>query len=221
MCRFMLVVVLVGSCALPLTALVLDDKKPKDADGPVVYVVPNGGSYHKSQRCVALRRSRTINEMSLAEAVKSGRAPCGHCSPPVPEPEGPVEVDASYLEKLPGIKVKSASANRIRIGTGGPRFLPVTILLEFTKNVPESELKAIKQAFADKPCKFKFVALDPDNVVVPLPDGARQTFIIEGELTGVKGDSFRMKFNFDGKVMTMTKKVVIREVQPVAEKSQP
>jgi hypothetical protein len=220
--RIVLVMVLLGSLAVPVTgAWVRDDKKAKEVEDPVVYVVPNGYAYHRTPRCVTLRRSKTVNEVPLAEAVKMGRTPCRQCHPPIPVVDGPVEVDASYFETLPGVRFKSSSATRQPQGQGF-QVLQVALLLEFAKNVPADELQALRQAFQESPSKFQFVALDPDHVVVCPPSGTQlPTFVLEGELTGVQGDAFRMKISFDREVTAKTKKVVVRAVQPSEQKAKP
>jgi hypothetical protein len=209
--------VLLGSLAAPVTgAWLRDDKKAKEVEDPVVYVVPNGTAYHRSPRCVTLRRSKTVNEVPLSEAVKMGRRPCLQCNPP----DVPVKVDASYFETLPGVRLKSSSATRQLQDKG--QVIQVALQLEFTKNVPADELQAIRQAFQESPSKFKFVALDLDNVVVSPPSGTQlPKFVLEGELTGVQGDVFRMKISFDSEVTAKTMKVVVRAVQPSEQKTKP
>jgi hypothetical protein len=217
--RIVLVMVLLGSLAVPVTgAWVRDDKKAKEAEDPVVYVVPNGTAYHRSPRCVTLRRSKTVNEVPLAEALKMGRKPCLQCNPPS---DVLVKVDASYFETLPGVTLKSASATR-QPQDKEFQVLQVALLLEFTKNVPADELQAIRQAFQERPSKFKFVTLDLDNIVVSPPSGTQlPPFVLEGELTGVQGDVFRLKISFDREVTAKTKKVVVRAAQPSEQKAKP
>ena len=46
----------------------------------VVYVTPNGKSYHSTKNCTSLKRSSTILSMSLQEAISSGKSdPCNLC----------------------------------------------------------------------------------------------------------------------------------------------
>lgn len=46
----------------------------------VVYWTPNGSSYHSSERCRTLSRSKTILSGTIDEAIASGHAdPCGVC----------------------------------------------------------------------------------------------------------------------------------------------
>ena len=46
----------------------------------VVYWTPNGKSYHNSHDCVTLKRSKTINQGSLNDALSAGKTdPCNVC----------------------------------------------------------------------------------------------------------------------------------------------
>lgn len=46
----------------------------------VVYWTPNGKSYHNSPNCSTLKRSKTINQGSLSDALSAGKAdPCNIC----------------------------------------------------------------------------------------------------------------------------------------------
>lgn len=46
----------------------------------IVYWTPNGGSYHSSENCRTLSRSKTILSGTVDEAVASGHGdPCGVC----------------------------------------------------------------------------------------------------------------------------------------------
>jgi hypothetical protein len=216
--RIALVAVLIGCVGLPLAGVFgLDDKKAADPDDPIVYVVPNGTAYHKSPRCATLRKSKTINEIALSEAVKQGKSACLHCAPPTPEVKVSVELDASHFEKVPGIKVKSYSVNRIT-NRADTKFLQITLLLEFAKDVKDEELKAVKDAFTVDSSKFEFVALDGDSVVIAHgPSAGPANYVIEGEMTGAKGDAFRLKIGFDSVVTAKAKKVVVREAVPMPE----
>ncbi len=46
----------------------------------VVYWTPNGKSYHNSHDCVTLKRSKTVNQGSLNDALSAGKTdPCNVC----------------------------------------------------------------------------------------------------------------------------------------------
>ena len=52
----------------------------KDENHSIVYVTPNGKSYHYSKDCTALKRSSSILSMSLNEAINKGKSdPCNLC----------------------------------------------------------------------------------------------------------------------------------------------
>ena len=52
----------------------------KDENHSIVYVTPNGKSYHYSKDCTALKRSSSILSISLNEAINKGKSdPCNLC----------------------------------------------------------------------------------------------------------------------------------------------
>ena len=83
--RISLLVVLIGAIFVPVASSVVGEKKKSAPDDPTMYVVPKGDVYHKSPKCVTLRKSKTINEITLNEAALMGLTPCLQCSPPVRE----------------------------------------------------------------------------------------------------------------------------------------
>ena len=46
----------------------------------LVYITPKGEVYHSTQQCSSLSRSKTINSLTLGEAVTNGRRPCKICA---------------------------------------------------------------------------------------------------------------------------------------------
>ncbi|NJI80655.1 cell wall-binding repeat-containing protein [Clostridioides difficile] len=49
-------------------------------DKSIVYVVPNGKSYHLTKNCSTLKRSKTINKVTLKQAKSQGKTdPCNVC----------------------------------------------------------------------------------------------------------------------------------------------
>ena len=46
----------------------------------LVYITPKGEVYHSTQQCASLSRSKTINSLTLGEAVTNGRRPCKVCA---------------------------------------------------------------------------------------------------------------------------------------------
>ena len=46
----------------------------------LVYITPKGEVYHSTQQCASLSRSKTINSLTLGEAVTNGRRPCKICA---------------------------------------------------------------------------------------------------------------------------------------------
>jgi hypothetical protein len=101
--RIVLLAVLIGAFGVPVASGLVGDKKKPNPDDPIVYVVPKGSVYHKSPKCVTLRKSKTINEIGLTEATLMGYAPCLQCSPPVREIalEKPIQITVEKLLKEP------------------------------------------------------------------------------------------------------------------------
>ena len=46
----------------------------------LVYITPKGEVYHSTGQCASLSRSKTINSLTLGEAVTNGRRPCKICA---------------------------------------------------------------------------------------------------------------------------------------------
>ena len=46
----------------------------------LVYITPKGEVYHSTEQCASLSRSKTINSLTLGEAVTNGRRPCKVCA---------------------------------------------------------------------------------------------------------------------------------------------
>ena len=46
----------------------------------LVYITPKGEVYHSTEQCASLNRSKTINSLTLGEAVTNGRRPCKVCA---------------------------------------------------------------------------------------------------------------------------------------------
>ena len=46
----------------------------------LVYITPKGEVYHSTEQCSSLSRSKTINSLTLGEAVTNGRRPCKLCA---------------------------------------------------------------------------------------------------------------------------------------------
>jgi hypothetical protein len=91
-----------------------------------------------------------------------------------------------YAAKTWGLKVKSASYNAHR-----RRY---TFVVEFTRDLKTEELKSLIEAFpsthqAGGSKKLAFYFFDKDNVIVQ----KRSDFGTASELTGVKGDAFRLE----------------------------
>jgi hypothetical protein len=128
---------------------------------------------------------------------------------PEKKDDGP-KFDLSYLEKTWGIKFKSQSVTEIEMSKV---FLnEIKILLEFTKDV--ENLKELRQAFTPPPMPLKadtivplwFIFFDEDNVSL----GRALRWNTEGEISGKKGDAFRVVLFFDSAKFKKTRKIEAR-----------
>ncbi len=88
-------------------------------------------------------------------------------------------------EKTWGLKVKSMDYNEGNLA-------PYNVLFEFTKDLQPEQLKKLREAFpSDEKIRSKTVAFfffDKDNVVTE----KQSFFFATSELTGAKGDRFRL-----------------------------
>src|SRR6266404_5926299 len=123
--RFAVLVVLVGAVGVPVSSALVGDKKKTEPDDPIMYVVPKGDVYHKSPKCVTLRKSKTINEITLTNAALMGLTPCLQCSPPVREIalEKAIQITVEKLltepDKFDGKRVQVKGTVAERTQTGG------------------------------------------------------------------------------------------------------
>jgi hypothetical protein len=119
----------------------------------------------------------------------------------VPEPATFI-ASANHLDKAWRLKVKSATAGDN----------DVTITLEFTNDVDEKHIKAMRSAF-DYVVRVYF--LDKDNVSMLSDDVAGGVAIsrMEGEPTGKANDAFRVIAPCENQVLKMVKKVEVRPLK--------
>ena len=139
-----------------------------------------------------------------------------------------ITYDMKHLEKIFGLKFKSA---KLAQGKTKDDTL-VTITLEFTKDCPETSgvfaaggLQEMRKSFAGKeasmgafsstgPMVLKCYLFDADGVAfAKQPPGQ-----IQGEVSGVKGDAFRIAQTVPNAVLAKVRKISFRE-EPPPEKS--
>jgi hypothetical protein len=151
--RCLLLVIALCSVAFPVaSSLMADDKKNQDSDNPTVYIVPGGEVYHGNRHCVTLRRSKTINEISLTEAVKLGLRPCLQCSSPTKEItlDPPIDTTIEKLLAEPG----KYDGKRIRVkGVVYERTLAarmVLVLNDDGKKIKVTSPKAVAVKLKDR-----------------------------------------------------------------------
>jgi hypothetical protein len=108
--------------------------------------------------------------------------------PPASETKAPIpkeKWDLSYAEKAWGVTLKSVTYEDNR---KPPLY---KLVLEFTKDINSDERQAIYGALNSVPRMVRtvdFYFLDADNVVMT----HHSQFTVEGEVTGKKGDAFRL-----------------------------
>ena len=138
-----------------------------------------------------------------------------------------IKFDMSYLEKKWGIKYKSHSfQNNVTINKGAKEkekpFKELKILLEFTKDV--DNLKEMQRAFTsnpsltekrDTPIYLWFVFFDEDNVALVKYYPTE----LEGELSGKKGDAFRIILGPLPSLLEKVRKIEARPGETEKDKS--
>ena len=116
-----------------------------------------------------------------------------------------MNLQKSFPIKLKGVKLEQG---RERTTEGATL---ITLTLEFTNNTQKSYLSSLRKLFAGEQtssgtqlrCNF----FDEDGVVfTKLPPGK-----MEGEVSGMKGDAFRMSLSVPNAVLAKTKSISIRE----------
>ena len=127
-----------------------------------------------------------------------------------------IKYDMDHLEKTYGVKFKAAKLQR---GTGGSTL--VTITLEFTKDLAggtQQPLDILQNLFAGKPAgvKTQYVnrqkillcyLLDEDSVAFTRQPPGK----INGEVSGKKGDAFRITQTIPADLLAKTKVISFRE----------
>jgi len=123
--RVAILVVLVGAVGVPVSSALVGEQKTSEPDDPIVFVVPKGDAYHKSPKCVTLRKSKTVNEIALTKAVLMAYTPCLQCSPPIREItlDKPLQISVGNLlaapDKFDGKRVQVKGTVAERTQTGG------------------------------------------------------------------------------------------------------
>jgi hypothetical protein len=126
--------------------------------------------------------------------------------------ENAPKMDMSYLQKTWGLECKSqkvehSSSVDLRYGSGGWQ---ITFRLEFTRDVNPKEmmreqLTAREPKSSDSALWFYF--FDSENVMIYKTPPNK----IEGEVSGVKGDSFRVSIiSLEATMLDKTQKIEVR-----------
>jgi hypothetical protein len=93
--------------------------------------------------------------------------------------------NVDHLDKAWGLTLKSVQVKKEELNKGTSQ-IRTTLLLEFNKDV--DDLKGLYKVFTGPNSGLAFYLFDKDNVVI----GKVTMFGTEGELTGKKGDAFRL-----------------------------
>jgi hypothetical protein len=151
--------------------------------------LPQPSGTHQSSPSSAPKRTTTSSGKASVLQIgdKGNQAPV-----PVPIPKQKWNLD--YAEKAWGLKLKDFKSEVILPQTGEsfPASPMVTykLLLEFTKDLNEADLRAVTGAFGThippQPYDAEFVVIDEDSVVTGSLGGQ---FSYQGQVTGVKGDA--------------------------------
>jgi hypothetical protein len=131
--------------------------------------------------------------LALSQEPQKGDPP----PPPIPFP---IPDDLSYFENVWGLKKKDFAAEawhdsqrklvNNRILTAG-RFVYV---LEFTRDIHNYDLDTLKAFLFFPDNKIRHVFFDADNVAIN--SMVTYGYLVQGEVSGVKGDSLRVVVDF-------------------------
>lgn len=142
----------------------------------------------------------------------------------LPKKIAAVPCGTDRLDKAWGLTVKSATAEDVttdRIGTMSvgemKHLVRVCVTLAFATDA--SDVKAIRTAFATTPTYYSrgnavprvaFYLFDDDSVVL------QRVFLdsLEGEVTGVAGDAFRVTLHCDPEIYKKARKIDLRFPSP-------
>jgi hypothetical protein len=120
-----------------------------------------------------------------------------------------IRLNVDYLDKTWGITCKSHKVNSLRTVSD------IELLLEFTKDVPN--LSEIQLAFGDRARPDSglvwFYIFNEDNVIL----GKTKRYYTLGELTGVKGDAFKLVFRSPAFIRSKNFKVEARPDEKLKE----
>jgi hypothetical protein len=122
---------------------------------------------------------------------------------------------SDYTEKAWGLKVKTVKY------TTNQSPSQVKVVLEFTKDLKPDELKAVKEAFERKEGSLEFCFFDEDGVI--FVKASYMNFSVQGDISGMKGDSIRCTISAVGMFVFLNnsdfgKKVTKVELRPAPPK---
>jgi hypothetical protein len=135
------------------------------------------------------------------------------------QPDITLKVGDRVIDKYWGSKYKS---HTVEDGDGGKDVGPVKrvkILLEFTRDIDDREVhrefRVSHSVFRGPRRLFDFCLLDGDNVVLAK---LSPPFDLEGEVTGKKGDGFRVVLSIDPCLYPKVRKIEARGWEAQEEK---
>jgi hypothetical protein len=160
-------------------------------------------------RCVHLAKESVMKAIACLPLLFFGF--CAFTNGGEKKKSDSIKMDMSYLEKKWGIKYKSHSVQDSEFKTK-----TIKILLEFTKDV--DDLKEMRRAFGEfktGPFPLWFVYFDDENVSLAKFLLTR----VEGELSGKKGDAFRVFLGINGRDFEKTRRIEARPGEAEKDKS--
>lgn len=98
--------------------------------------------------------------------------------------EGPIAKEkwkSDYTEKTWGLKFKTVKYPSDQS--------EIRVVFEFTKNLQPDEVKALKAAFERKEGALEFCFFDEDGVI--FTKATFQNYLVQGDISGMKGDAIR------------------------------
>jgi hypothetical protein len=134
-----------------------------------------------------------------------------------PKEEGGLKCVVDQFDKLWGIKFKSMAIMDVGVGVT----TEVKITLDFTKDVPDvPEMRRAFEATGSAPANLGnhpivFYLFDEDNVSI----GKYVIMKTEGDLTGVKGDAFRIILQIPTEMLRKAKKLEAQLANPLKAKN--
>jgi hypothetical protein len=126
----------------------------------------------------------------------------------------PIKADFSFFEDNWGLRVKAFALEQVQQKTPAGDTIVIgriTYVLEFEKDAISYDLDAIQNLFADKNRPMRHIFFDKDQIAIE--PFFTHRYLIQGEISGVKGEAFRIIVDIVPDAETtlkLAKKLVVR-----------